>query len=457
MKQMFFLAITSLMGIAGSFTISPLWGIAVYYMYAVLRPQFIWEWVEAMGMNISDIPWSFGVAVSTMLATALWRFGLLFPLGALKEPWYGHPRYTRSHYLLIFFIIWISISYFTAIKPKVAEQFFIEYVKIFAMFICATQILRSVRDLWVIYFVVLGSAVYAAYEINLYYFSDNFMLLLQRGYGGLDNNGGALVVAMAVPMAYFAWEASRRWYRWGFLLVIPPLVHALMLSFSRGGMVALGATAIPVWLFSRHKLFLLCVYGVLGTFVVATAGKELQDRFLSISKDEVDESAQSRLTTWKIAIRMANERPFFGFGIRNSNLFTYEYGADIEGRSIHSQYLQTAADSGWVALGLYLGMFISTFLGLWSVMRFLRKYRDPESEGVRAMAAGVGCALFLFCVGAVFLSLEHFEMPYIILLLAMQVHAITNSVAARLNAATTPNAQVVVVQAQPNPPAAVAR
>jgi hypothetical protein len=63
MKQMFFLAITSLMGIAGSFTISPLWGIAVYYMYAVLRPQFIWEWVEAMGMNISDIPWSFGVAV----------------------------------------------------------------------------------------------------------------------------------------------------------------------------------------------------------------------------------------------------------------------------------------------------------------------------------------------------------------------------------------------------------
>jgi probable O-glycosylation ligase (exosortase A-associated) len=457
MKQMIFMALTSFLGIAGSFVISPLWGIAVYYMYAVLRPQFIWDWVEAMGQQLQDVQWSFSVAVATLIATVLWRVGLLFPLGALGKPWYGNPRYTRCHYLFLAFVVWICITFFTAIQQKVAEQPFMEYVKIFVMFICATQILRTTKDLWVIYFTVLGSAVYAAYEINFFYFVDGVMLLDRRGYGGLDNNGGALVVAMAVPMAYFAWEATRNWYRWGYLLVIPLLVHALMLSFSRGGMLALGATAIPVWFRSRHKWLLTAVYLVLGAFVVAAAGKELQERLFSIGKDEVDDSAKSRLTTWGIAIRMANERPFFGFGIRNSNLFTYRYGADMEGRSIHSQYLQTAADSGWVGLGLYLLVLSSTFFGLWSVHRFLRKYRDPESLSIRSMAAGLECALFLFCVGAVFLSLEHFEMPYILLLLSMQLYAISRMVEARYGSLATPGVQVVAVQANPNPPAAVGR
>jgi len=457
MKQMLFMALTSFLGIAGSFVISPLWGIAVYYMYAVLRPQFIWEWVEAMGIMLQDVQWSFSVAVSTLIATALWRAGLLYPLGAIRQPWYGNPRYTRSHYLFLAFVFWISITYFTAIKQQPAEQPFIEYIKIFVMFICATQILRTTHDLWVIYYVILGCAVYAAYEINYFYFVDNFMYLQQRGYGGLDNNGGALVVAMAVPMAYFAWEANRRWFRWGFLLVIPLLVHALMLSFSRGGMLALGATALPVLLRSRHKMLLLAVYLVLGVFVAATAGKELQERFMSIGSEEKDDSAKSRLTTWAIAIRMANERPFFGFGIRNSNLFTYAYGADIEGRSIHSQYLQTAADSGWVGLGLYVMVLSSSFVGLWSVRRFLCKYRDPETTAVRSMAAGLECALILFCTGAVFLSLEHFEMPYIVLLLSIQLHAITRMVEARYASPATPAVQVVTVQANPNPVAAVAR
>lgn len=461
MKQMMFLALASFLGIAGSFTISPLWGIAVYYMLAVLRPQFIWEWVEAMGVMLQDIQWSFSVAVATLIATILWRSGLLFPAGAIREPWYGRPHYTRSHYLFLAFVVWICVTYVTAVKQQVAEQPFIEYVKIFVMFVCATQILRTVSDLRVIYYVVLGSAVYAAYEINFFYFVDRVMLLQQRGYGGLDNNGAALIVAMAVPMAYFAWEGGRNWLRWGFLLVIPLLVHALMLSFSRGGMVALGISAIPVWMRTRHKWFLTSVYLCMGVFVVATAGKELQERFFSISKNDADESAQSRLTTWKIAIQMANERPFFGFGIRNSNLFTYQYGADMEGRSIHSQYLQTAADSGWIGLGLYASMLLSTFAGLSAVRRFLSPFCDPETTAVKSMASGLECALFLFCAGAVFLSLEHFEMPYILLLLSMQLYAITLRVKARYEVSASSGA-VAVASAIPtrvfqHPPAAVGR
>ncbi len=447
MKQMLFMVITSFLGIAGSFTISPLWGIAVYYGYAVLRPQFIWEWVDALGVTIGDVTWSYYVAIATLVATLLWRVGLLVPMAASKIPWYGNPRYTRTHYLFLGFVFWISLTYLTAHSQERAWPFFLEYVKIFVMFICATLILRTVQDLRVIYFVVLGCATYAAYEINMFYLVDGVMLLHVRGYGGLDNNGAALIVAMAVPMAYFAWEGTRHRVRWLFLAIIPILVHALMLSFSRGGMLSLLVAAVFMWARSRNKWFLSVVYVALGLLVVALAGQELQDRFFSISQHDVDESANSRKTTWKIAIRMANERPLFGMGIRNSNLFTYAYGADMEGRSIHSQYLQTAADSGWVALGLYLGLIASTFLGLFQVRRFLRYYHDPESLQVKSMASALECALVLFSFGAIFLSLEHFEMPYILLLLALQLHAITRQVQSHYSHA----ARVSLLQSGPPP------
>lgn len=453
MKQMIFLIVASFLGIAGSFTVSPVWGIAVYYGYAVMRPASIWEWVDALGVMIGDIRWSWYVALGTLAATALWRIGLLYPVGALKAPWYGNPKFTRSHFLFLAFTCWIGLTYFTATSQERAEPWAIEYVKIFVMFLCATLVLRTVRDLWVIYHVTLGAAVYAAYEINMYYFGSGVMYLQSRGYGGLDNNGAALIVAMAIPMAFFAWEASRHWTRWGFLLMIPILMHALMLSFSRGGMLSLGVAAIFVWFRSRNKWLLSVVYAAGGVFMAAAAGPELWDRLLSIGQYQTDESAQSRWTTWKIALQMAQERPFTGFGIRCSNLYTRAYGADMDGRSIHSQYLQTLADSGVPALALYLGLLASMFLGLREVRRFLRKYSDPETMKVRAMACGIECSLVLFCFGAIFLSLEHFEMPYILMLLAVQLHAITRMVAKRYAQAAPPEA---AQRAAPPPPAPVA-
>jgi O-antigen ligase len=148
-------------------------------------------------------------------------------------------------------------------------------------------------------------------------------------------------------------------------------------------------------------------------------------------------------------MRMANERPLFGYGIRNSNLLTYQYGADMEGRSIHSQYLQTAADSGWVGLGLYLAVLGSVFLGMREVRRKLRPFDDPETRRVKALASGLETSMVLFCFGAIFLSLEHFEMPYIVMLLAMQLHAITRAVTARYAAAAAQYPAPVPVGSQP--------
>jgi probable O-glycosylation ligase (exosortase A-associated) len=440
------MVLTLLFGSVGSFVLTPVCGIAVYYMYSIVRPQFLWDWALP-----PDPGWSFMVAVSTLAATAVWRLGLFAPVKVAAPPWYGEPPYTRSHYLFLAFVGWICLTYPTAMNTDRAYPFFVEYVKIFVMFIAATLILRTVRDLWLIYMVVLVCAVYVGYEINFLYVVHQYLILQSRGYCGLDNNGAALILAMAVPMAFFAWEAMRHWFRWVFLLAIPMLVHGVLLSYSRGAMLSLCFVAPLILVRTRNKMFIGAIYAGLALAMPFMAGKEIRERFFSISKADVDDSANSRRTTWKIAVRMANERPLFGYGIRNSNLLTYKYGADIPGRSIHSQYLQTAADSGWAGMGLYLAVIASVFAGMSEVRRHLRPFNDPDSRRVKSLASGLETSLVLFCFGAIFLSLEHFEMPYIVMLLAMQLLAITRAVTSRLAGGAGPPGYPYPPPAGPNP------
>ena len=44
MKQLLFMAAMTLAGTIGV-VYRPFWGVAVYYLFATLRPQYLWQWV----------------------------------------------------------------------------------------------------------------------------------------------------------------------------------------------------------------------------------------------------------------------------------------------------------------------------------------------------------------------------------------------------------------------------
>jgi probable O-glycosylation ligase (exosortase A-associated) len=195
------------------------------------------------------------------------------------------------------------------------------------------------------------------------------------------------------------------------------------MSYSRGAMLSLIVSSPLVYLRSRRKKLMLV--GALGVAVMVPimAGEQIRERFFTLSQTEADESAQSRLGSWAAAIAIAKDYPVFGVGVRNSNLLSYQYGADMEGRTIHSQYLQTLADSGFAGLALYLFAIFSVVRGLHRVQAHTKARwdEDPEARRVYALAAGLECALALFCFGAAFLSLEVFELPYVLLLMGAEL------------------------------------
>jgi probable O-glycosylation ligase (exosortase A-associated) len=444
-KMLLMLALTTL-GVGGCLVASPFWGVAVYYLFAVLRPQSLWAW-EYM---IPDVAWSFYVALAAMITTVIWRLGILLTPHRQTGP--RLPKLNAGHATMFLFAVWITVTYYTAYSQSVAAKFYDEYQKIFIMYFVAALVITSVRQLWTIYLIVTVTLCYIAWEINdMYFFQGGYMYVYKQGYAGLDSNGAALMLSMGVPLALFAWDGIRHWIRWAFLAFIPLIIHAVLTSYSRGAMLSLIVSAPIYFIRARHKKELSIIFLGIGLMIPILAGKEIQERFFSIEKSEEDASAQSRLTTWGIAWQMALERPIFGYGVRNSTLFTHAYGADIEGRAIHSQYLQIAADSGLIGMLAYLLMLAALMRCLHRVRHrqnqhlgvadallgvggffFLRRWArpnnagrdDPEMERAYTIANGIEGAMLVFCLGGVFLSLETFELPYILCLMGVQLWAV---------------------------------
>ncbi len=417
MKQLIFMVVLTLFGTVGV-VFRPFWGVAVYYLFAVLRPEFLWQWVP-----LPEFQWSRCVAIATIAATCAASFDIipLVPPGVERI----RRKFGRSQVLIAFFASWICLTYFTAYDQDYAYGYFIEYIKVFAMMAVSMVLLATVDQLYCLLLIAAITLGYIAYEINALYLSTGAIKIAQNGYGGLDNNGAGLMLAMGVPVCILLWDGIRDRWRWFFLALAPAIVHAVLMTYSRGAMLSLLVTSPLVAVRSRRRVQ-MAVFGTvlfLGAIPVL-AGPEIRARFFTLKDNEVDDSANSRRQSWAAAWNMAKDNPIFGVGIRNANLFSFQYGADMEGRTIHSQYLQIAADNGFVGMGLYIAMVAS----VWADTRFCRravKGRDDlESRRIYLVATGVETSMATFCFGGLFLSLENFELPFLMLILGSQLAAL---------------------------------
>jgi probable O-glycosylation ligase (exosortase A-associated) len=419
MKQTLFMIVVTAIGSFGVL-VHPFYGVAVYTLFAVLRPQFMWDWALPAGVG-----WSRYVAIATIIGAVGMLFTVL-PLAQEKEE-EKHAGLSLPHYLLLAYWLWIVVAYVSAYDRDVADFYFWEYFKIFLMLMVSTIIVRTTSQLWTLYLITTCSLAYIAYEVNIKYLTEGRMDIWLNGYGGVDNNGAGLMLAVGVPLSLFAWQGTTRWWRWAYLACVPPILHAVMMTFSRGAMVSvLAASPLMALRGSRLKQFALA-FLVLASLIPSMAGPEIRARFFTVSSYEQDASANSRLNSWRAAIQIANDHPIFGVGLRNSPLFSHQYGADYYGRVIHSQYFQVLADTGYPGLIIYASLLLCTWWCLRRVRRLVRRRPDEESQRVLAMANGLECGMIVFCVAATFLSVELFELPYLLLFFSAQLHAVVTS------------------------------
>lgn len=378
---------------------NPFVGVCIFWLFDLVRPQFMFAWAGVEG-DLSQV-----VAIATIVGWVLKRF--------------GNWSLARGRLIFTFYIVhsaWVLMSALLAPDPDVALVFVTEQLKRTLMFTIAITTADSLRRVEQLAWVITGSAGYLAFELNLRYL-DGANEAHSIGYGGMDNNALAISMVSCLGIAVFLGLHARSWWQKAAAFGSAALIsHTVLLTFSRGGMlgmIAAGAVAIAV-IPKRPRYFVPVLAA--GLIVLSLAGPEVRARFMTSFEEERDASAQSRVELWLDCIEVIRAHPIFGVGPDHFPLIVEEFGWP-PGKEAHSLWLQLGAEVGIIGA---LSLLLFYLAAMWRLWRSARGSGATETERwVRHAACMVVTSLAGFVVSVQFVTLEGLETPLYVAAIAV--------------------------------------
>jgi probable O-glycosylation ligase (exosortase A-associated) len=382
---------------------NPYAGLLVYICFAIIRPESMWHWSVPQG-NYSRI-----VAVALLIGWALRGFG----------SWdFGRGR--ALVVCLIGFMGWGIASGMQADQPKLMLHWAECMAKVVLPFLVGVTMIDSVAKLKSLVWCIVLSQGYVALELNLDYFS-GFNQAHAEGFAGMDNNCVAIAMNTCIGLAFFLGLHSSAWWRKGLAFAAAALMaHAVMMSFSRGGITGLIVVVVVTMLIvpKQPKHYVIFALGVI--LLLQMAGSEVRERFMTsfAAEEQRDFSAQSRLTLWEQCWQVMLENPLFGAGPGHWMVMsTSRFGWQV-GKMAHNLWMEIGAEMGFPGLA-FLGLFYGLCIfRLWPYTRDKIPVPDPWCTYLARM---VIVALVGFCVSSTFVSLWGLETPYYLVMVGVGV------------------------------------
>jgi probable O-glycosylation ligase (exosortase A-associated) len=379
----------------------PFKGFLIYVVFAILRPEVLWPWAVPFGGNYSRI-----VALALLAGWAIngfgdWSFGRARPIV----------------FALVGYLLWSAVSAtFAVADTSVAWAEVEEYAKIVLPFLVAITTVRTLSQLKQLAWAIVLAQGYLALEFNQLYYTWSQFDPNDWTFGGLDRNGIAITMVTSLGLAGFLGLYAERW--WQKLLALAAaglMVHVVLFSMSRGGMLALVITAgITCWILPKRPGYVALM--MVGIIVgLRLAGPQVVERFHTTFDGESvrDTSAQSRVDLWWACIKVMMAYPAFGIGSNNWRLVAHQYGFD-QGKDAHTMWLHVGAEMGMVGLALLLTFYGACVLRLWPLGKNQSHVPDPWFRHIAHMViASIGG----FAISAQFVSVYAIELPFYVVLL----------------------------------------
>lgn len=216
-----------------------------------------------------------------------------------------------------------------------------------------------------------------------------------------DPNDLCVILALGVLISLY-WLGEPRWgyARWAWLVPLGLFGYAIVLTHSRGGLLALMAGLITL-VYSRFSgwrstaLTLVLVPALLVGLAGRATELDLGDR---------NNTAQSRIHHWSDGLVLFKEFPLFGIGAG-------QYGPQV-GAVAHNSYVEAFTELGFFGGVFFLGVFAYCLWALRRAGRVRGRSLDPALKRLRPYLLAM---LVAFSVGLLSLS-RNFNPPTYLLL-----------------------------------------
>lgn len=329
----------------------------------------------------------------------------------------AHPAMS---YVIVAFIAWVALGVGWAQSASDvltdASRFLLDFILLVIVF---TATRDRARFGWLLAAFIVGVGLAAVYGIVVRPVDLAYAERLQSTVGNPNELAAVLVAGATLATGVaIAMRGSPIRVLAGLTALVA--IVALVLTGSRGGVIALGVTLLAaVWFAGRWRgraavLVAALAISALTAFFVFTP-RDVQEHLLSATPGELNTSQEARATIWQVGAQMASDNLLTGVGSGNFDDVSIQYlltpGAPRsdqivdKAQSAHNMYLQTLCEQGILGLLLFL-----TILGF-ALRCSLRAARAFGSSGDLRMEV-ISRATLVATVGvltASFFSSHQFE------------------------------------------------
>ncbi len=393
------------------FVRGPFFGILMWFWISLMAPQkIVWNSMFAV------VPYALVVAVATLISLAVSR----------AEPKF--PPASKTTVLLFLLMVWISVTSWFGIGPP--DQIYDKWQlaeKMLFMTIVAFTLTNSRERLDQLIVVCVLSIAFWGFRGGLIAIATGGAAHVFGPDGSMigDNNDLGVALTMILPLIFYIRERYRQpRIKWPMLILIGLTVLGDISTYSRGALIAMIAMGATLWIRSRKKLQILLLLVVAAVGVWNFAPAEWTDRMFTIETYQKDPSAEGRLYMWQRNWALAKQSPIVGGG------FHWSYDPDLVNRlfagsdipklvtplAAHSIWFEMLGDHGFVGLGLFIAILLSTFLDARWLIRQTR--RNPDLLWANNLGRMVQVALVGYCAGGSFSTQAMYDGLYAIVIIA---------------------------------------
>jgi len=391
----------------------------------LVRPYvgiLVWSWLGYMNPQrltwgfAYEIPFSLCVGIATLIAIAFSGESKRIPLTWLTTLW-------------AIFLIWMTLTTSFAIYPEFAWAEWETVMKIQLMTLATILVINSQQRIRMLVWVIVLSLGY-------YGVRGGIVTILTGGsvhVWGPDNtfiagnNEVALALLMVLPLMQFLRVTTRNWLvRYGLLLAMVMCAFAVVGSQSRGAFVGGFAMALFLWLKSKRKIVMGAVLVFLVAALFTFMPESWHERMQSIETYQSDTSAMSRIHTWNVALRLANDRLLGGgFDMWTQETFD-QYSPEFRTpHDAHSIYFKVLGEHGWFGLILFVAIGIIAWRTGTVIIR--KTSPHPELRWLSELAKMTQVSIVAFATGGAFLSLSYFDLYWHMVALFVVAAALVQS------------------------------
>ncbi|UCD18523.1 MAG: O-antigen ligase family protein [Candidatus Zixiibacteriota bacterium] len=349
----------------------PMWGLLSYLIIFLLRPGELYPALAPLRLEL--------LTGAFVLMTIVIREKVL--TGRVTLP---SDKITLS---LVAFLVVMALTIFTSYEKTFTKETCVNFVKLLIFYYLIISLLTDRRKFIIFMSVFYLLIAYIAFDAFKVYLGGGFVHAMgvdrMRGStsAGGDPNTLANTLATTIPIVVAsAFYFRNRIIKIGLLTLILGMSSLIVITASRGGMIAFLGILIGAFIFSNRKAVMLAVIIILLPLGWMLLPDQYKARYETLTDiEDIDQTSSGRWEIWSAGLKMIYSRPILGVG---AGAFSAANGSGDFGRSqymrAHNLYIQLMATTGVVGFVVWLGFFIG---GLLKKLRWLaRKARDSDDH-----------------------------------------------------------------------------